>query len=41
MTPSEKKELEACLQRVSEILYNNTDPESWENLEAGVVKSSW
>jgi hypothetical protein len=34
MTPAETKELEACLQRVSEILYNNTGPESLENLEA-------
>lgn len=34
MTPSEQKELEACLRRVSEILYNNSDTESLENLEA-------
>ena len=34
MTPSEKKELEACLRRVSEILYNDSDSESLENLEA-------
>ena len=34
MTPSEKKELEACLRRVGEILYNDSDSESLENLEA-------
>ena len=33
MTPSEKQELEACLRRVSEILYNDSDSESLENLE--------
>ena len=33
MTPSEKKELEACLRRVSEILYNDSDSESLETLE--------
>lgn len=33
MTPSEEKELEACLRRVSEILYNNSDQESLETLE--------
>ena len=33
MTPSETKELDACLRRVSEILYNNSDPESLETLE--------
>ena len=33
MTPSEKQELEACLKRVGEILYNNSDTESLENLE--------
>ena len=33
MTPSEKKELSACLKRVSEILYNDSDSESLENLE--------
>ena len=33
MTPSEKKELEACLLRVSEILYNDSDSESLESLE--------
>ncbi len=33
MTPSEKLELEACLKRVGEILYNNSDTERLENLE--------
>lgn len=33
MTPSEKQELEACLRRVSEILYNDSDSESLETLE--------
>ena len=33
MTPSEQQELEACLRRVSEILYNNSDQESLETLE--------
>ncbi len=33
MTPSEKQELEACLRRVSEILYNDSDSESLESLE--------
>ncbi len=33
MTPAEKKELEACLLRVSEILYNDSDSESLETLE--------
>ena len=33
MTPLEQKELEVCLRRVSEILYNNSDTESLENLE--------
>jgi hypothetical protein len=33
MTPSERKELEACLRKASEILYNNTDPDSLETLE--------
>lgn len=33
MTPSEKLELEACLRRVSEILYNDSDSESLETLE--------
>ncbi len=33
MTPSEKQELEACLRRVSEILYNDSDAESLETLE--------
>ncbi len=34
MTPSEQKELEACLQRVGEILYNNSNSENLESLEA-------
>ena len=33
MTPSERSELSACLRRASEILYNNSDPESLETLE--------
>jgi len=33
MTPSEKKELEACLRRVSEILYNDSDSSRLETLE--------
>ena len=33
MTPSEKQELEACLLRVSEILYNDSDSESLQSLE--------
>lgn len=33
MTPSEQLELEACLKRVGEILYNNSDPERLKNLE--------
>ena len=33
MTPSERLELEACINRASEILYNNTDPDSLETLE--------
>jgi hypothetical protein len=33
MTPSERKELEACLKRASEILYNDSDPDSLETLE--------
>ncbi len=33
MTPLEKLELEACLRRVSEILYNDSDPENLKNLE--------
>ena len=32
MTPSESEELEACLKRASEILYNNSEPESLETL---------
>ena len=34
MTPSERIELETSLRRVSEILYNNSDPESLETLES-------
>lgn len=34
MTDSEREELSACLRRVSEILYNNSDHESLENLES-------
>ena len=33
MTPSEQLELEACLKRVGEILYNNSDTEGLKNLE--------
>lgn len=33
MKPSEQQELEACLKRVGEILYNNSDTESLKNLE--------
>ena len=33
MTPSERLELEACINRASEILYNNTDSDSLETLE--------
>jgi hypothetical protein len=33
MTPDERLELEACLKRASEILYQNSDPESLETLE--------
>lgn len=32
MTRAEREELEACLKRASEILYNNTDTDSLENL---------
>ena len=32
MTPEDRLELEACLRRVSEILYNNSDTDSLENL---------
>jgi hypothetical protein len=32
MTPDERLELEACLRRVSEILYNNSDTDSLETL---------
>jgi hypothetical protein len=34
MTPSEHEELEACLRRVSEILYNNSNGDNLESLEA-------
>ena len=34
MTPSEQKELETCLRRVSEILYNNSNGDNLESLEA-------
>ena len=33
MTPSERLELEACINRASEILYNNVEEESLETLE--------
>ncbi len=33
MTPSERLELEACINRASEILYNNANSESLETLE--------
>lgn len=33
MTPSERLELEACINRASEILYNNSDTESITTLE--------
>jgi len=33
MTPAEQVELEACLKRASEILYNNSDTENLKNLE--------
>ncbi len=33
MTPLECIELKECLRRVSEILYNESDPERMENLE--------
>ena len=38
MTPSERQELEACLKRASEILYNNSDPESLKTFE-GIEKT--
>ena len=34
MTPSERKDLETCLNRVSEILYNNSNGDNLESLEA-------
>jgi hypothetical protein len=33
MTPDKRVELEACLKRVSEILYEESNPESLETLE--------
>ncbi|EAZ92555.1 hypothetical protein CY0110_02479 [Crocosphaera chwakensis CCY0110] len=33
MTPSERLELEACINRASEILYNNVEEESLKTLE--------
>jgi hypothetical protein len=33
MTPSERLELEACLKRASEILYNNSDSDKLETFE--------
>ncbi len=38
MTPSEHQELEACLKRVGEILYNNSDSEGLETFE-GIEKT--
>lgn len=38
MTPLERKELEACLKRVGEILYNNSDPKNLETFE-GIEKT--
>ncbi len=38
MTPSERLELKACLKRASEILYNDSEPESLETLE-GIEKT--
>ena len=32
MTPAEREELETCLKRASEILYNNSDTDSLETL---------
>ena len=32
MTPAEREELEACLKRASEIIYNNSDTDSLETL---------
>lgn len=34
MTPSERRELEACLRRASEILYDNTSQKCLETFEA-------
>jgi hypothetical protein len=33
MTPDKRLELEAYLKKASEILYEDSDPESWETLE--------
>ena len=33
MTPLERLELEACINKASEILYKNADPDSLETLE--------
>ncbi len=33
MTPDKRLELEACLKRASEILYEDSDPESLKTLE--------
>jgi hypothetical protein len=33
MTPLERQELETCLKRASEILYNNSDPSSLKTFE--------
>lgn len=38
MTPSERQELEACLKRASEILYNNSNPKELETFE-GIEKT--
>ena len=38
MTPSERQELETCLKRASEILYNNSDPKNLETFE-GIEKT--
>lgn len=38
MTPSERQELESCLKRASEILYNNSDPKELDTFE-GIEKT--
>lgn len=38
MTPSEREELEVCLKRVGEILYNNSNAEKIETFE-GIEKT--